>query len=304
MKSFTMAYVILCHKNPEQINMLIDSLTNESVEFFLHVDKKSGIESQITHHDRIHFVEQPIDVQWGHYSQIECILECFALIKERGKFNYIHILSGQDLPLVSNDVILNFFMENQGKEFVKYLQLPNAAETWGCYERVSVYYPKILISRTRRITAIRTRYIKLIMALPFLKRRLSALPKMLYKGSNWMSITGECMEYIMEHIKTSPKYVRFFGNTLCGDEIFFHTIILNSKFKENVQNEIKRYTDWETGPEYPRTLTIEDYDRIARRGEECFWGRKFDLDIDRTIVQDILLPPKKLKGQQLTNLTK
>ncbi|WP_397361844.1 hypothetical protein [Paenibacillus sp.] len=52
----------------------------------------------------------------------------------------------------------------------------------------------------------------------------------------------------MDFTTTSPEYVRFFKNTLCGDEIFFHTIILNSAFKNNVRNEIKRYTDWETGP--------------------------------------------------------
>lgn len=288
LESFKMAYVILCHKNPEQINMLIDNLTNDSVEFFIHVDQKSGIEADITHRNDIHFVKEPIDVRWGHYSQIECILKCFALIKEHEKFSYIHIISGQDLPLASNEVILDFFKKNQGGEFVKYLQLPNASETWGCYERVSVYYPRFLISRTRRMAAIRMRYIKLVMNAPFLQRRLGVLPKLLYKGSNWMSITGECMEYIMEFTSTSPEYVRFFKNTLCGDEIFFHTIILNSAFKDHVRSEIKRYTDWETGPDYPRTLTIEDYDRITSSGTECFWGRKFDLDIDRTIVHELL----------------
>lgn len=295
LESFKMAYVILCHKNPEQINMLIDSLTNDSVEFFLHVDQKSGIEADITHRNDIHFVKEPIDVRWGHYSQIECVLKCFALIKKHGKFNYIHIISGQDLPLASNEVILDFFKKNQGDEFVKYQQLPNTSETWGCYERVSVYYPRFLISRTRRMAAIRMRYIKAVMNVPFLQRRLGVLPKSLYKGSNWMSITGECMEYIMEFTSTSPEYVRFFKNTLCGDEIFFHTIILNSAFKNNVRSEIKRYTDWETGPDYPRTLTIEDYDRITRTGTECFWGRKFDLDIDRSIVQDLLDINTKVK---------
>lgn len=283
-----MAYVILCHKNPEQINLLIDSLTEDYVEFFLHVDQKSGIEAEITHRKDIHFVEQPIDVQWGHYSQIECILKCFAQVKAHGKYSYIHIISGQDLPLASNEEIYDFFKKNQGTEFVKYLQLPNASEPWGCYERVSVYYPRFLISRTRRMTAIRMRYIKFIMSVPFLKRRLGTLPQALYKGSNWMSITGDCMEYILEFTRTTPAYVRFFRNTLCGDEIFFHTIILNSVYKEHVRNEIKRYTDWETGPEYPRTLTIEDYDRITHLGKDCFWGRKFDLDTDNVIVQELL----------------
>ncbi|AIQ17742.1 hypothetical protein H70357_14535 [Paenibacillus sp. FSL H7-0357] len=283
-----MAYVILCHKNPEQINLLIDRLSDEHVDFFLHVDKKSGIEEQIVHREHIHFVKDPVEVQWGHYSQIECILKGFELIKQHGYYNYIHIISGQDLPLVSNGTIVEFFQKNEGKEFVKYLQLPNEAEMWGCYYRVSVYYPKFLVSRVKAVSEVRNRYINLVMSVPWLKRSLKHLPDKLYKGSNWMSITGECMEYILEFTRTSPGYIRLFKNSFCGDEIFFHSIILNSPFKDNVVNEIKRYTDWETGPEFPRTLRAVDYERIRTQGQGCFWGRKFDLDVDRSIVEDLL----------------
>lgn len=288
LKNFKMAYVVLCHKNPEQINLLLESLTDEHVEFFLHVDRKSGIEAQIIHREDIHFVKQPVDVQWGHYGQIECILKSFELIHEQGHFDYIHIISGQDLPLVPNRTIVDFFKENQGKEFVKHLQLPNDAEMWGCMYRVSVYYPRFLVSRVKTVSEIRNRYINLVMSVPVLKRSLKNLPDALYKGSNWMSVTGECMEYILEYIRSNPGYVRLFQNSFCGDEIFFHSIILNSSFKHRVVNEIKRYTDWDTGPEFPRTLRAEDYERIRQKGTECFWGRKFDLDVDREIVQDIL----------------
>ncbi|MRN54501.1 N-acetylglucosaminyltransferase [Paenibacillus sp. LC-T2] len=288
LRNFKMAYVILCHKNPEQINMLIHSLTDENVEFFLHVDKKSNIQHEILHQNNIHFVEQRINVHWGHYSQIECILKCFALIQEHGVFSYIHVISGQDLPLVSNGIIVDFFKENQGKQYVKHVELPNAAEMWGCLYRVSVYYPKFILSRHKRVTALRNRYINLIMSVPKLKRNLSSLPNKLYKGSNWMSITGECMDYILEFTKNNPGYVDFYRHSFCGDEIFFHSIILNSHFKEQVVNEVKRYTDWTSGPEFPRTLTVEDNERIQSKGTECFWGRKFDIEVDRTIIREIL----------------
>ena len=288
MAAFKMAYVILCHKNPEQINMLIAHLSHEHIDFFLHVDQKSDIQKQITHSNNVHFVKEPIDVQWGHFSQIECILKCFALVKEHGHYNYIHIISGQDLPLVSSEVIMNYFEENPGKELVKHVQLPNASEMWGCFYRVSVYYPRFMISRFKPITKLRNRYIDFVMSVPFLKRDLSALPPKLYKGSNWFSITGACMEHILDFTTSSPSYVHFFRNTFCGDEIFFHSIILNSKFKDSVVNDIKRYTDWDTGPEFPRTLTLEDYKRIEEKGKGCFWGRKFDMDVDKTIIEKIL----------------
>ena len=36
------AYLILCHKNPIQVNMLIDQLTDENVDFYIHVDVKAN----------------------------------------------------------------------------------------------------------------------------------------------------------------------------------------------------------------------------------------------------------------------
>ncbi|WP_310549899.1 beta-1,6-N-acetylglucosaminyltransferase [Paenibacillus glufosinatiresistens] len=289
MKRFKMAYVVLCHKNPQQINLLLESLKDEHVEFFLHVDAESGIEHEIRHRPDIHFVREPVVVQWGHYSQIESVLKCFKLIRETDAYDYVHLISGQDLPLVPNRTIAEFFKAAEGKEFVKHVKLPNSTEMWGCLYRVSVYYPRFLISKDRRITRLRDRYTNVVMRVPFLRRKLDALPAELYKGSNWMSITGACMEYILDYIGGNPDYDRLFRHSFCGDEVYFHTLILNSPYRENVVNEIKRYTDWDTGPDYPRTLRLEDYSRIREKGQGCFWGRKFDLDVDREIIDHLLL---------------
>jgi hypothetical protein len=288
LSNFKMAYVIICHKNPEQINLLINTLNHKNVDFFLHVDKSSGIKSNIKKLPNIHFVKDAISVQWGHYSQIECILRSFTEINNHGEYNYIHVISGQDLPLVSSETIYNFFKQKEGKLFMEYVKMPYGESRWGFYDRVSVFYPRFLISRSKYKSAIRRRYTKLIMNIPFLKRKLSYLPETLYKGANWFSISGECMKYILEFTQKSPKYKKFFKNTFCGDEIFFQTIVLNSKFKGNVINDIKRYIDWETGPTLPRTLTAEDIVRIKANGNGCFWGRKFDMDVDRKVIDEIL----------------
>jgi hypothetical protein len=280
-----MAYVILCHKNPDQVNRLIESLENEAVEFFVHVDKKSNIKEKIARKINIHFVEDVVEVYWGHYSQIECIVRSFKLVQQHGYFNYVHVISGQDLPLTSSEKIAEFFERNEGKEFIENM-LISKETTPRLYERVGVYYPEFLVERSRIISAIRRRYSRLVMSYPFLQKNVDALPTNLYKGANWLSITGACMDYIMNFIKESPNYVNVFKNSFCGDEIFFQTIVLNSKFKEYVVNDIKRYVDWNTGPDFPRTLTMEDRNRIQLG--DYLWGRKFDEDVDKEIIEQIL----------------
>ena len=283
-----MAYVILCHKNPKQVNTLIERLNNEYVEFFLHIDKKSSIQQEIKQKNNIHFVD-PINVYWGHYGQIECILNCYKAIKEKGYFNYVHVLSGQDMPIKSNETIINFFKENQGKEFVHFgkTDINHHFLKNKLYERVSVYYPKFLTSRNKKIKYLRFGYVKFIMLTKLFKRKLNDLPDMIYYGANWMSITGGCMEYILEYVKAHSEYVNFFKNTFCGDELFFQTIILNSKYKDNVVDSTKRYVDWDTGPDYPRTLTLKDVERIKNKGTDKFWARKFDISLSDKIVESI-----------------
>lgn len=35
------AFLMQCHKNPEQINLLLDALNHPMADVFVHVDKKS-----------------------------------------------------------------------------------------------------------------------------------------------------------------------------------------------------------------------------------------------------------------------
>lgn len=82
--------------------------------------------------------------------------------------------------------------------------------------------------------------------------------------------------YLIKFVNNNPYYYRFFKNSFIPDEIFFNTIIMNSPFKFNVENNLLRYVDWERGPEFPRSLRIEDYDRIV--DSNMMMARKFDKD--------------------------
>ncbi len=52
------AFLILCHKNPVQINYLIDTLDDKDVDFYLHIDKKSNIINEIKKKDNIYFLDK------------------------------------------------------------------------------------------------------------------------------------------------------------------------------------------------------------------------------------------------------
>ena len=62
-----LAVLIQCHKNPSQINRLLDALLHPSVDIFVHVDKKSDIADNIKQDPQIHIMDKnhSVSVSWG-----------------------------------------------------------------------------------------------------------------------------------------------------------------------------------------------------------------------------------------------
>lgn len=81
------AFLMQCHKNPEQINLLLDALNHPMADVFVHVDKKSqGIKDKITQREGVYILpeQQCVDVQWAQYSQVEATLQLLSAAVNRG----------------------------------------------------------------------------------------------------------------------------------------------------------------------------------------------------------------------------
>lgn len=39
-----LAILLLCHKNPEQVNLFLETLRHPDIEFFIHIDKKTDMQ--------------------------------------------------------------------------------------------------------------------------------------------------------------------------------------------------------------------------------------------------------------------
>ena len=78
----------------------LDKKTDESN--FSHIFTKRSKLSYVPLKDRI-------NIRWGDISQEKAELEIFEYALSQNKYQYLHLISGQDLPLQSQDYIHNFF---------------------------------------------------------------------------------------------------------------------------------------------------------------------------------------------------
>ena len=122
------AFLILCHKNPVQINYLIDTLDDKDVDFYLHIDKKSNIINEIKKKDNIYFLDKSkrLDIKWGQSQMIHAtvnLIEC--ALNNNIKYDYFWFLSGQDFPIKSISYIKDFLEKNKERNYIEIMSKNN-----------------------------------------------------------------------------------------------------------------------------------------------------------------------------------
>lgn len=277
------AFLISAHKNFEQIQLLISTLTFGDV--FIHVDKKQDalfnkIKQRYMNDQNIYVLENRIDVNWSGFSQVKATLALFDEVKKtKNEYDYIHFISGQDLLLMNENKFNQTLIEKgQNCEFIDFEPIGKYA--W----RLNIFnFFRENKNNRKLIYRISDIFLRMIQIAFVHRKNFEGLD--LYKGSQWFSITFNCFEYILEKVK-EEGYMEKYDYTACADEHFFQNLILNSKFKESTINNNLRYIDFDGMATSPRTLELLDYEKLIN-GDYIF-ARKFDMDVDSQIVKNIV----------------
>ena len=196
------ACCIIAHNEPYILSVLISLLDDPRNDIYLLIDKKSDIKDFSTIKTQYSkLVNLPrIDIKWGDISQVQaelCLLK--ATLNSPNEYSYIHLISGVDLPIKSQDYIHKFMEDNEGKEFVG-IDNHYTAELIG---RTRYYYP-FIPNRGKKNTITGWALSKFIRIQDILrvKRKYDFEIK---KGCNWVSITRRFCQYLLENEKLIIK---------------------------------------------------------------------------------------------------
>ena len=191
----------------------------------------------------------------GGDSQIDTELRLLKAAIKNGHYIYYHLLSGEDLPIKTQDFIHVFLKEHSGKEFVCFQEPKFKFE-----ERIRYYYFfQEKEGRKRNLYSVFRKTSIAIQKLIGIKRNKNI---QFQKGANWFSITDDLARYVCSR---SSWIFETFKNTIFCDEIFLQTIVHNSRFKKNLYHQnydndhaaCVRLIDWKRGAPY--VFTSNDY---------------------------------------------
>ncbi|MCY2687852.1 beta-1,6-N-acetylglucosaminyltransferase [Salinimicrobium sp. TH3] len=300
-------YIILGHKNPDQILRLVHSLNYREISFYIHIDKKVKIapfQQMLNEFPNVHLLDysKRKSIIWGDFSIVEATLNAMQQIVADGKNGYCVLLSGQDYPLRNPEFITQTLDQNHEKHYIDIFPMPGI---WGSSgtDRIRKYKINKSLKRghftllpsifdqhffTKETAGkinylIKTKKFQEIRRI-FQKRKFPSflLP---HGGSQWWAFPTETVTRILEFLKDHPGYCRYHKYTLIPDEIFFHSILAYFFKGDNLKIAPSlTYVNWEkpTGP-LPATFEKDNLKELTEASQYKLFARKFDIEQDQEI---------------------
>lgn len=279
------AFLIAAHGNFDMLEYLIRALDYKNNDIYIHIDKKCGnIDfsqfQNITQYSKVECLKDRINVLWGGISQPHSTFLLLESAIRGGQYDYFHLISGVDFPLLSNEEIDSFLTRYQGIEFVGF-----AKENKDLLSKLGYYH--LFYNGFLGKLPCSKRLDELFMKIQsFLHIHQFTNIREFSKGCNWWSITYDLAVSLLKEKRRILKQYRY---TLCCDEVFLQTFIKQHPVffakvfdKENEYRSCMRLIDWNRGTPY--VYTKSDYEEL--NNSKYFFARKFG-NID--VIKDFVL---------------
>jgi Core-2/I-Branching enzyme. len=272
-----MAYLILAHEDEAQLDALLDVLvpSGASDVAIIHADRRSALWASLRRRKcedgRVVILRDPVDVRWGHSSQVEATAK-LVVAASRAGCDYAHLISGADWPVITPAAMAaRIAAEAKPACYIE------ARQDYMC-ERMQTYR---FDSRWLRLSPENDR---LAYALNWQLRRAARVFDALreragfersrpwgpwYYGSQWWSLPAEAIELLARELPALIGSGRLAG-TVCADEHVIPTII-NHAFADRIADN-RRFVSFPAGASSPRLLGADDHDAIVR--SEAWFMRK------------------------------
>jgi hypothetical protein len=270
-----LAYLILCHKQPEQVARLAGKLHHPDDIVVIHVDRKSdlgpfrrALDEAGLNHPNVVLLEDRQEVNWADFGSVAASLGALraALAHDRPWSRAI-LLSGQCYPLKPRRDIVRTLAASGDRSF---LQSDDTED----FSRLLCRHFTVFGRRFRvpnRFTA----------GLPPPRRLPLGLRP--FKGAAWWVLTREAAAWIAAYSAEHPELEAFFRRSFIPDENYYQVVLQNSEYRDRIINDHLRYIVWENW--HPMVLRASETPAMV--ASDRLFARKFDIAVDAAVLDEL-----------------
>jgi hypothetical protein len=221
------AYLLLCHKDPEEVIAQAVRLTSVGDCVAIHFDARSSasdyarIRDALGGNPGVTFARRRVKCGWGEWSLVAATLEIArAAIEAFPGATHFYLLSGDCMPIKSAEHIRRW-LEDQDADYIESVDFFESGWIKTGIKEERLIYRHWFNERKRK---------RLFYASMQMQVRLGLSRKLpeglrIRIGSQWWCLRRKTMEAILAFSAERRDVVRFFSTTWIPDETFFQTLV-------------------------------------------------------------------------------
>lgn len=221
------AYILLCHRDPEGIVRQVRELTTAGDCVAIHFDRRApasayrAIRDALAGNPRVTFAARRVACGWGEWSLVAATLEAVrAAVEAFPAATHFYMISGDCMPIKSG-AYARAYLAREGCDYIESFDFfeSNWIRTGIRGERL--VYRHLFNERKHRWLFYKSLEVQQRLGMT------RALPQDLrfMIGSQWWCLRRSTIERILAFIKARPDIVRFFRTVWVPDETFFQTLV-------------------------------------------------------------------------------
>lgn len=291
-------YFIQSHKNPEQIQRLVEAIKSASPHsqvLINHDFSTSALDlSHLSAYSGIDIIKREKPAKRGDSSLLEMYIDAVDwLFAHNSDFDWLVCLSGQDYPTQPIAKIEAFLDQTKYDGFIRYWDVLSPESVWGkagekrffgqyisLPESTSWFLRKL--GRIEPFTPLLVQWRFSLLGLKAKKHPFNAQFRC-YGGWYWNTLSRNCLKYFRDHLNQHPEVLKYYQKTLAPEESILQTVLVNSQ-QFNLCNDDKRFVEFpaDIRSGNARLLTTEDYPKITHG--DFHFARKIDMQHDPQLL--------------------
>lgn len=221
------AFILLCHKDPEAIIAQANRLTAVGDFVSIHFDAGSKygdfqhIRSALKDNPNVTYAKKRVKCGWAEWSLVQATLNAIeAALDSFPKASHFYMVSGDCMSIKSYGYMRNF-LDNSDVDYIESFDFFESDWIKTGMKEDRLHYRHFFNERTQKWLF----YTSLNLQRRFGLSREVPNDIQVQIGSQWWCLRRRTVESIMEFIKRRRDVVNFFKTTWIPDETFFQTLV-------------------------------------------------------------------------------
>jgi hypothetical protein len=223
----TIAYILLCHKDPEAIIDQANRLTATGDFMSIHFDGNASpaayrqIRTALDPNPRVTFARKRLRCGWGEWSLVDATLQAVeAALEAFPRATHLYMLSGDCMP-IKTATYAHDFLDSAEKDYIESFDFFDSDWIKTGIKEERLIYRHYLNERKHKWMF----YQSILLQKKLGLAREIPEDLQIQIGSQWWCLRRQTVEAIMEFLARRRDVIRFFRTTWIPDETFFQTLV-------------------------------------------------------------------------------